>query len=411
MNIVVLVGSYYPNYSAVGICARNIVGDLMARGHNLTVVANKTDYDEARIVQLQEQIFRVSSNLYDNQLYYDRKAKTWWGRACSILLRSWRYGAAFLRKENIKQDMLDAYYKQLCEIGKEMHIDMLIPFCFPFEGCLAAAMYRKQHGNVRVVPFLMDRFAASTSLHRCDWNKKRKWERHIALEDFVFSMSEKILFLSSWRSHLEGNHSTYRDKFFLAEHPLLVPLRSFEYVGFNKNMLNVVYTGALIRSVRSPQFCFSVFRRLLDKRKDVCLHIYAMGDCGNDIGKLVNEYPENVFYYGAVNSEKAHAAMLAADYLLSVGNKDISQVASKNFEYISTGKGILHFSKNAADPVNVLLRKYRNALIIDEMAVVAEAESAVNRFLVANRAVERFSSVAEIYCEALPSNSCDLILL
>ena len=411
MNIVVLVGSYYPNYSAVGVCASNIVRELIARGHNLTVIANKTNYDEEQTIQLNEQIFRVSSKLYDSQLYYNRVGKTWRDRICSVFLRVRRYVSAFVRKENIKRDMLDAYYRQLCEIGTGLKIDMLVPFCFPFEGCLAAAMYRGRHKDVRIIPFMMDRFAASTSLHRTNWNKKYKWNQHIALEDFVFQMSEKILFLQSWKMHLVENHSKYQHKFRLTEHPLLKPLCATECVDFDKDMLNVVYTGALIKSVRNPRFCFSVFRQLLDRRKDVCLHLFALGDCEADMKKLAGDYPRNVFYYGAVNSGKAHAAMLAADYLLSIGNRDITQFASKNFEYISTGKGILHFSKNIEDPVNVLLRKYKHSLIVDEDSTdINKAEENVSEFLIAGRVPQRFLSVAEIYRDALPSTSCDLIL-
>ena len=42
MKIIVVLGSYFPTYSAVGICAKNIVDELVSRGHDVWVLCNKT---------------------------------------------------------------------------------------------------------------------------------------------------------------------------------------------------------------------------------------------------------------------------------------------------------------------------------------------------------------------------------
>ena len=44
-HIVVLVGSYYPNFSAVGICARNVVDELKKEA-DISVISQKTDINE-----------------------------------------------------------------------------------------------------------------------------------------------------------------------------------------------------------------------------------------------------------------------------------------------------------------------------------------------------------------------------
>lgn len=58
-HIVVLVGSYYPNFSAVGICARNVVDELKKEA-DISVISQKTDInekDEKKKERIRESLF------------------------------------------------------------------------------------------------------------------------------------------------------------------------------------------------------------------------------------------------------------------------------------------------------------------------------------------------------------------
>lgn len=55
-----------------------------------------------------------------------------------------------------------------------------------------------------------------------------------------------------------------------------------------------------------------------------------------------------------------------ADVLLSIGNKESPMAPSKIYEYISTGKPIIHFYTWDKDPCIEPLKKYGNAILINE---------------------------------------------
>ena len=55
-----------------------------------------------------------------------------------------------------------------------------------------------------------------------------------------------------------------------------------------------------------------------------------------------------------------------ADVLLSIGNKESPMVPSKIYEYMSTGKPIIHFYFYDGDPCIEPLKRYGNALLIKD---------------------------------------------
>ncbi|MEG2957914.1 MAG: hypothetical protein RR826_06580, partial [Christensenellaceae bacterium] len=75
-HIVFLVGSYYPNYSAVGKCIANIADCFSSQTdqYRVTVIAWNTEYGEDSQCELHNQhIKRISTTLYKNRLYFQNQ--------------------------------------------------------------------------------------------------------------------------------------------------------------------------------------------------------------------------------------------------------------------------------------------------------------------------------------------------
>ena len=403
----------------MGICAKNICEELANRGHEVYVISQKTSYKESDNVELfRIHICRISTHLHDVLLYSSSQSlnpfKKIVKKIINLSVRLVRHGLSVFGFTNLSKDFLKSYYNQIVKISNEVKIDVLIPFCFPFETCLAAGKYKAVFPEVRLYPFLMDRYALSTSLHRYNWNKELKLSNHIRLENQIMKQSDKIFYLNSWEKSMTCYHRQFLNKAIKTEHPLLVKIHTDEIVKYKKEVINIVYTGALLRKVRNPDCCFRIFDILMNNRNDVYLHIYGPGDCADLVNSLKNKHKDSIFYYGSVSSEIAHAAIINADYLLSIGNSDIEQVASKNFEYISTGNPIIHFSKSQKDPVNALLGRYSNSLIIYENEISDNIYQIVNNlsdFLRNDSEKISFSKVQSLFSEALPSTVCDLMTL
>jgi len=392
MHIVVLCGSYAPNYSAVGICAKNIVDELLNLKHEVTVLAEKSRFPIS--IATSEKIVPVTSEIH-NYLIHDDRIDT-------LKYRIIRYLQALFNKENVKYDMVSSYLQALCSLNDRKQIDLIVPFCFPIEGCIAAVRFRQTHHSVKLIPYIFDRYASSSSAHRLKLNKMLKFKRHLMIESDIFSQSYKILSLPSWESHIIRYHNAYRNKFVSCEHPLINPIDVSVNLKFNHSKINVVYTGSILRHVRNPKYCLAVIDSLLSLTNQFVFHFYSLGDCQNELNKYCNKYPENIMSYGSVSSKEAHSAIQQADILMSIGNNDVSQFASKNFEYISTGNPVIHFSKDSEDPVNRILNHYGNALILDEKDSISNSVAAINTFIKRGLPQLSFAEVSEIFEIATP---------
>ena len=392
MRIVVIVGSYAPNYSAVGVCAKNIVDEFTNLGHDVFVIAEEST---APLPQdLRERVIRVSSRIHSLLLKPQKKYRT--------LYRAIRFARSICQTHNVKWDMVGAYLEGLKQVSTSGNIDLIVPFCFPFEGCYAAAMFKTKNMATEVIPFLFDRFAASTSLHRMNINRRFKFQRHLRLENIVFQNSTKILFLPSWSDHIKNYHKNCKAKFVKCEHPLLKPLYCDHYL-FDNKKVNIVYTGALLKKVRDPKYCLLCIDNIIKYNNNIVIHFYSLGDCQEEINSYQAKYPNNVCNHGLVTSDEAHNAIAGADILLSIGNNDISQFASKNFEYISTGNPIIHFFKHSEDPVNRLLNKYGNAVLVSESETIEESSKKIVSFICSDLKKISFSDIKSSLIEATPS--------
>ena len=317
---------------------------------------------------------------------------------------------SILQPRNVKWDIVKAYTKELNSINQHETIDTIVPFCFPFEGVLAATEFkRRTKQSTKVVPYLFDRFAASDALHRTRWNQRLKFRRHIALEHQAFSLCTKVLTMPSWMNHVNSHIADLSQKFQVVEHPLLVPVTSTKDMGYDATCIHIVFTGSLLKVIRSPLNSFNSLAFALRELPDIRVHLYARGNCGDYIRDFVSKCPEQVIYHGSVDVETAHAAMASADILLSVGNSNITQMASKNFEYVATGSPVIHFYCDEKDPVNTLLGKMGNCLMLSQHDSPEKNGKAIVGFLASQPVKHTFEEVAKIIPEALPETTAKIL--
>jgi len=363
-RIVFIVDGYYPKYSAVGVCVNNVIQEL-SNQYNIIVITKKIFNGDQDATYNNNYVRRYNTS--DNYLrnYITEKIELSSGlkktffKTASLAVRGYGYVGAILKKINIKNQEVKSIYNELVKIDDK--IDIIIPACLPFEGIVAAIKFKNEHSNEsKVIPFLFDKFSANSTLHRTESNKRKKFTTHISLERQMFGKCDKILFVESWDKHLHEYFSEYIDKFIQVEHPLIKQVVSNENIVYDHERVNIVYTGALYKKIRSPLSALKLFSKLIEEDKRITLHLYITGDCNSVVNSYSEKYPDNIINHGSVQTDTAKAAIISADILLSIGNSDITQLPSKIFEYISTGNPIMHFYFNKKDPVLTILNDYNN---------------------------------------------------
>lgn len=414
-NVIFIVERYYPNYSAVGICAGNIIQELTSK-YNIIVITKKqyndndfTNYDNHHIIT-------YSTKNNDIRNYIDiklKKTKGYKRKLNGVLknaVRGLGYLEALFKTENIKNQDVRAIYKKLETI--QCSVDVIIPTCLPIESIIASINYKNNvSNNTKIIPLLFDKFSENSTLHRTETNKIKKFSKHLLIEKRVFEQCDKLLYVESWKGHIEKYFSVHNQKCLQIEHPLLKEINAINSVQFDSNKINVVYTGALYRKLRSPLRMLEVFENLIITDNRIVIHFYVTGDCDSIIQDYSRKYPQNIMYYGKVKSDVAKGAIINADILVSIGNTDITQLPSKIFEYISTGNPVIHFYSRKEDPVIEILDRYKNAICVwdndkDNKDIEANLFGLFNN----QRTKIQFDEIENIYKDATPKYTADIIM-
>lgn len=361
-NIVFVLGEYYPDFSAVGKCAYR-VAELLARDNNVTVICLKSDLSQPdKEVFNNQSIIRMSTDEYNKRHKYILKTNNTNGFTkifYKLLFNLVRINVAlklFMSKATISTEKVNAFYQGLNQIS---NIDIIIPCCFPMESVVASLRFVDNNSDVKVAPYLFDPFTESLSLHRLKLNKIIKRKNHLKLEKEMLKKSEKVIVMKHLENHFKNNFN-YDNKLIVADHPLLT--NKCNGNNFDKT-IKIVYTGIFHNKVRHPLPFLKFMNKSLNSL-DAVLNLYAYGNCDNIIRDYTNKN-NKIIFHGKVNSEVAEAALVENNILVSIGNKDNTQVPSKLIEYMSYGKPIVHFYTNPQDDCINILNNYPLGLTIN----------------------------------------------
>jgi TPP-dependent 2-oxoacid decarboxylase len=119
----------------------------------------------------------------------------------------------------------------------------------------------------------------------------------------------------------------------------------------------------------------------------------------------------HIVNHGRVSKSEADAAVRSADILVNIGEAKGKQVSSKIFEYMSTGKPIIHLAYVEDDAVSKILEKYPLALCLVQNLLYKDANVRLTeKHITENRSkVLSFEDVKSIYPEALPETTGALL--
>lgn len=411
-HIVFIVGSYYPNFSAVGNCVNNVVSCIKDKCKVTVICCVSKTNQRMEIDHEGYKIIRVSSKNMLRRLSIEDKIDSSRGiyrrlnKFILIGLKAKNYLSAFFSKYNVEKKLTEEYYNALRGINE--HIDGIIPACIPFEGVLAAVKFSEEN-DCKVIPYFFDPFADNIALHRTKFNLDIKMFNHLKLEEYVIKNTSYIIIMNHMKKHFYDSFPQYMYKYILMEHPTLkFSEEHYNRVSIN-NEVNITYAGAFNKGIREPDYLLKIISSCREKVK---LNLYSMGNCNGIIKEYASAAGSNIINHGSVDKNTAYIALLEADILINIGNMVSNQTPSKIFEYIALGKPIIHLYYNETDAVNTILSKYPCALCIkqDETLMDKNAKMLID-FCEENLGfIMPVEKIKETYPEALPETTSNAIL-
>ena len=415
-EVVFLVGSYYPKYSATGKCIGNIA-DEMAKSNSIRVVSWATCLDEvenSKCFYNKQTIFRTYNILH----YFHLKSlhlkqsrnpiKQYLGSMIFNLCRLWRLIFMLNNDSSVNKAVLEAYKKSLADIDE--HIDVIIPTCLSFETVLAAVEYKKNNPQVKIIPIVFDKFADNASLARGERSKQHKFARNLELEEEMFEKSEAVLYVANWREHIKKYFPQYLHKTVEIEHPLLLPyaLNEEHKDVFDNRSINIVYAGSITKRDRNPAAIICLLEKLYID--DILVHFFSLGNAKYMIDNASRKHPQLFKSHGYISHNRLVDVLNSADILLSIGSI-AEQVSAKVFEYISYGKPIIHFAYSEGDPVISVLEKYSLGKIVKVSECSSESKKEEVRDFIMENYTKRiaYEEVLDNFENATPEYTVAII--
>ncbi|MGD9679060.1 MAG: hypothetical protein AB7V16_12020 [Vulcanibacillus sp.] len=384
-HLVLVVGQYYPNPSPTGKCAKQYISLL------------KDDY-KIDVIYIQYGLDKYFNKVIDSETVYG--LSNW-----RLLIETWFQEVSKESKHNILSTLFNAgvmlmkiigriqsiiffpnnlrwfykkAYKTLCKIHYDNPIDVVFTVNSPFSAHLAGELFKKKFKDVRWIAYTVDPYYVGFKNKRFGFVRKSK--KALEAERKILSKADMNLISEEIYENSKILYENNIDKVDVL--PYLIEYYNFKSEHrFDSNKINLVYAGRFYQDIRNPEYLLRTFLSL--QNTDIILHLYTTSDCERLINDYVNKSEGRIIRHEMVDSFEIKKVYASADFLINVGNSILEFKPSKTFDYISTGKPIIHFFQNGI--IDEVLMRYPLSLQVDTQDQVIINNKKIIEFIHLNK--------------------------
>lgn len=394
-----LLGSYLPNPSPNGICAQQVINQILNKGDKVTCIAyNDQGFPDHENIG-STNVYRINRGLAARILAWSNSCKDSQVMKYINRLFSWITRAKQIALIPLYPWVTPFYTFKLFNLATKLHeenrFDAVICVHMPLDTLIVGYLMKSRYPELKYVPYFLDSLSGGFSLRILPrkWAMKRKlrWEKMLLKKaDLSISMQ------SSYEHHLKYSRTAehLKNMVFL-DIPLLINRSGHQEAckcerQQSKDTINVLYTGSLFYNSRNPSFVLELFKRLY--RKDISLTIVGESDCVQLFSEMDRLYDGELNYYGHVPHDEVQGQLSKADFFLNIGVSNPNAISGKIFEYMSYGKPIISTYRIDDEPCIPYLTTYHPALLIDERSELDSQVAILNEFIDKYRSIRVDSS-------------------
>lgn len=408
-KILIMADYYYPRALANGVCVHQVALELKKRGYAVHVVcfnnfneAKNDIYDGINVHRLKTRPYVNNSDISLNSEAtlngkFGNKINYFMTRLNILMFMPVYPIASFLS--------LMQYYKLVKSLHEKYYFNLVISVYNPIESIISGMLLKKKYKNIKFVMYTLDTLTNNTGVRF--FSKKKIEDKGWKWEQKVYKYADKIFNMKCHESHYsQDRYEPYKEKMDILDIPL-INKQVYTLIPFKNRRVNLVYTGGLNSRTRNPSYVCELFL-LLNNNQNNRLHFYSRGDCET----ILQEYQMNsdslIKRHGYLKHKESINIINNAQVLISIGNELSDMIPSKVFEYMSTGKPIIHFYKNINDPCLQYFRKYPLALTIYEVDEIQENAELIKKFIEKTKNKEvLFESVEKLFYLNTPKFTAD----
>lgn len=371
-SILVIVAHYSPDPSSVASCLHPLLQEL-SKAYSIDILTDRkrledSSYEKCENLAIHRiENFRLMAvnKLNDlKKINFTRFTKLF-TRFFILALKTLYYLRydLFAREQGSGGWTVKRAYQKYLELNDQHPYDMVISASLPFQSHFIAEKIKKNRGDsILWHAFEFDPYAYNDSIvvNRFRRRQMRKSEANLfdrcdhlwlTLELFNFYQAT-----SSFRLSPKVTPLPYANLVPIELSPIK---KCHNYVQGKE--ISCLFIGSFYHDIRNPGKLLDLFSKV-----DSDIKLFLMTNFSEEEIQEISpaDYTPNVIPLQSRDS--ALYNLMQADILVNVGNNVESQIPGKLFEYMSTGKPIIHFSKIDNDPALPYLARYPKALVINE---------------------------------------------
>lgn len=369
-NILIIMGNHSPEPSSVANSMEPLIKEL-AKKYSIDLVTNRKRVNFKSVSNTTDlNIYRVDDYRSMNTNHVNSLTKINSAKHLQMITKIFGlilkvlyyiHYSLFAKEQVVAGWEEERVFNLILALDKKRDYDLVLSVSQPFQGHYIAEKFKDYKGDIlKWVMYEFDPYAFNDQIRGNKLRKKRMYED----EKRLFEKSDIVLLTPELYKYYKNNNL-----FNITTKILELPYATMNKVQINNvhnflmkpDKINCLYTGSLYPKLRSPEKLLELFSEINNDIELTLMTNYSL----NKIKSLsVDDYTPNVLPFQ--ERDIALYNVLNASILVNIGNTVEHQVPGKIFEYISTGKPIIHFSKIKNDPALRYFERYPTVLIINE---------------------------------------------
>ena len=398
MRVLFLIGSYYPYYSANGLCVKNVIDECVSRGIEVTCIADAVDgYKDESVID-GAKVVRVKPRLILRwQQYVSTINNTKTVMRIDSIFRLLNRAKMFLMSSRWPQ-VSPLYTRRYSDAAIRLHeierFDVVVSAYTPIDCLLAGYDLKRQYPEIAFIPYYLDAFAGGWGPSR--WSQEKIEQRTRRYEEIIDERADAIVSMNSSRPYHENNPLSpiIQTKRIYLDVPMMTDPKQERVRQRQAARPYVLYAGCIPFPKRDP-------RPVLDLMVEVCnrldIDFILVGECS--VPSLFDSYIKKsegrIKYLGWQDKASIEKLEVSASAFVNIGSENPNTIPCKIFEYMAHLKPIISTFRIEDEPSISYLKEYGHVWIMDERLsmsshVIDDACSFLQRY-------ERFE---------IPSDAC-----
>lgn len=379
---------YHPQYSANGVCCKNVVDECIAQGHQVICVVNsygdcpKEDFvDGAKLYRIKHKWIDRVNQFCEREENAGKKfvkpVKTF-----AQIVNKIKLGLTSFSWPLVSPLYTYRFYKQAKILYEKEKFSTVVSVYTPIDSLIAGCLLKRKYPEVKFIPYYLDALAGGWGPSK--WSYKKKDKRTRKWESFIDKYADVIISMKSSRQYHENNmlEGINAEKRCYLDVPLMKRHNDTNELDMDSKPCSktLIFAGGISYPRRDP-------KPILEILSIVCLktdtEVLFVGECNKPsiFQPYIDKTNGKIKYLGYQPHNKVTEMEQKADCLINIGSTNPYTISGKIFEYMTFLKPIISTFSIEDEPSIKYLEKYKPVLFVDEKDDWQHSANEIIKFL------------------------------